>query len=60
MPNGVHCLDYSVGAGYCVPNTGPLWGVMSKNETERTFVLVMLMCEFALLWMMVKDAVVVG
>ena len=29
---------------------------MFKNETERAFVLVMLMCGFALLWMTVKDA----
>ena len=33
---------------------------MFKNETERAFVLVMLMCGFALLWMTVKDAALAG
>jgi len=28
---------------------------MFKNETERAFVLVMLMCGFIFLWIVVKD-----
>ena len=33
---------------------------MFKNETERAFVLVMLMCGFVVLWLMVKDAAFAG
>ena len=28
---------------------------MFKNETERAFVLVLLLCEFIALWIVVKD-----
>ena len=52
---GTHCLDYSVWAGYCVFNTVSLGAFMFKNETERAFVLVMLMCGFIFLWIVVKD-----
>ena len=55
-----HCLDYSVWAGYCVSNAVSLGAIMFKNETERAFVLVMLMCGFVLLWMTVKDAAFAG
>jgi hypothetical protein len=33
---------------------------MFKNDTERAFVLVMLVCGFALLWMTVKDVAFTG
>ena len=49
LPIEEHCLDYRVWAGYCVSNTVSLGAIMFKNETERAFVLVMLMCGFALL-----------
>lgn len=48
-------LDYRVSRGYCVGREVLQGGIMFKNETERAFVLVILMCGFALLWMMVKD-----
>ena len=60
LPIEEHCLDYSVWAGYCVANAFSLGTIMFKNETERAFVLVMLMCGFALLWMTVKDAAFAG
>ena len=55
-----HCLDYRVWAGYCVSSTVSLGAIMFKNETERAFVLVRLMCGFALLWMTLKDAAFEG
>ena len=60
LPIEEHCLDYRVWAGYCVSNTVSLGAIMFKNETERAFVLVMLMCGFALLWMTLKDAALAG
>ena len=60
MPTGVHCLDYSVWAGYCVAMTVSLGAIMLKNEIERAFVLITLICGFAPLWMTVKDAAFAG
>ncbi len=57
---GVHCLDYSVWAGYCVSNAVLLGAIIFKNETKRAFVLVMLTCGCALLWTTVKDAAFAG
>ena len=53
-------MDYSVWAGYCVSNVVFLGAIMFKNETERAFVIVKLMCGFVLIWMMVKDAAFAG
>ena len=60
LPIKEHCLDYLVWAGYCVSNTVSLGAIMFKNETGRAFVLVTLMCGFALLWMTLKDAAFAG
>ena len=60
LPIEEHCLDYSVWAGYCVANTFSLGAIMFKNETERAFVIVMLMCGFVLLWITVKDVAFAG
>ena len=60
LPIEEHCLDYSVWAGYCVANTFSLGAIMLKNETERAFVIVMLMCGFVLLWITVKDVAFAG
>ena len=53
-------MDYSVWAGYCVAMTVSLGAIMLKNEIERAFVLVTLICGFAPLWMTVKDAAFAG
>ena len=52
---GLQCL----GRLLCI-QCGLAGAIMFKNEKERAFVLVMLMCGFALLWMTVKDAAFAG